>query len=275
MDTEEKKKTKDGHGAKITKTADKTTNSKTSKASREETDQLKTQPVKKKTPVKTKAAVKAKTDDATIESPTKETTKKQKTVKNVKSKTSHATIQDKPSEESQTNTKPQIDRSDATSEQTADKVTKNKTTIKNKTYKTTKKNVKSIKNTNPKLVSVGRRKTAVARVFMQKGTGVILINNKELNVFSPNSFLNYKILQPLELINVVKDFDISVNVSGGGQAAQVEAIRLGISRCLLKLDVTYRAALKDLGYLTRDPRMVERKKFGHKKARRSFQFSKR
>lgn len=275
MDTEEKKKTKDGHGAKITKTADKTTNSKTSKASREATDQLKTQPVKKKTPVKTKAAVKAKTDDATIESPTKETTKKQKTVKNAKSKTSHATIQDKPSEESQTNTKPQIDRSDATSEQTADKVTKNKTTIKDNIHKTTKKNVKSIKNTNPKLVSVGRRKTAVARVFMQKGTGVILINNKELNVFSPNSFLNYKILQPLELINVVKDFDISVNVSGGGQAAQVEAIRLGISRCLLKLDVTYRAALKDLGYLTRDPRMVERKKFGHKKARRSFQFSKR
>ena len=272
---EKKKKTKDSQRAEIKGNTTKTT---TSKASLEATDKIKSQPVKKGKSVKTtttKAAVEVKTDDATIESSTKGKTKKQKTVKKVKSKTSQTTIQDKPSEESKTNTNLKKDSSDATSEQTADKATKNKTATKDNIHKATKKNVKSIKNTNPKIVSVGRRKTAVARVFMQKGTGGILINNKELNVFSPNGFLKYKILQPLELINAVKDFDISVNVSGGGQAAQVEAIRLGISRCLLKFDVTYRAALKDLGYLTRDPRMVERKKFGHKKARRSFQFSKR
>lgn len=201
--------------------------------------------------------------------------KEVKTVKSVKPKDAKAVDESKTNDKSKASTKNKSEKQKTRSEKATDTPTKTKTTVKDSSKKTNKKSEKAVKNTNPKLVAVGRRKTAVARVFMQKGTGVILINDKDLKVFSPNSFLNYKILQPLELIKGVKDFDISINVSGGGQAAQVEAIRLGISRCLLKFDVTYRAALKDLGYLTRDPRMVERKKFGHKKARRSFQFSKR
>ena len=211
----------------------------------------------------------------TTEVPKTKTVKSTKTVKETKSKTIEATAAKKKATnkvKSSIEKKPEAIKQ--TQEKAVEKTTKNKNTTKTK-QETKKKKVKSIKNTNPKFVAVGRRKTAVARVFMQKGSGIILVNDKELKIFSPNRFLNYKILQPLELIKGVKDFDINVNVSGGGQAAQVEAIRLGISRCLLKFDVSYRPALKDLGYLTRDPRMVERKKFGHKKARRSFQFSKR
>jgi len=148
-----------------------------------------------------------------------------------------------------------------------------KTTVAKKTVK--KEKVVKIKNKEKKFVTVGKRKTSIARVFMQKGSGNIFINNKELNEFFPNSFLSYKVLQPLEFIKWEKKFDITVNVLGGGINSQAEAIRLGISKNLPNFNPDYKLGLRELGFLTRDSRIVERKKFGHKKARRSFQFSKR
>ena len=145
----------------------------------------------------------------------------------------------------------------------------------NKQPKVKKEKVVKIKNKEKKFVTVGKRKTSIARVFMQKGSGNIFINNKELNEFFPNSFLSYKVLQPLEFIKWEKKFDITVNVLGGGINSQAEAIRLGISKNLPNFNPDYKLGLRELGFLTRDSRIVERKKFGHKKARRSFQFSKR
>ncbi|MEA1784569.1 30S ribosomal protein S9 [Arenibacter sp. GZD96] len=122
---------------------------------------------------------------------------------------------------------------------------------------------------------IGRRKTAVARVYLSQGNGIITINKRELKDYFPTSTLQYKVKQPFTLTNNEANFDVKVNVFGGGITGQAEAIRLAISRALCELDVENRSILKPEGLLTRDPRMVERKKFGQKKARKKFQFSKR
>ncbi len=122
---------------------------------------------------------------------------------------------------------------------------------------------------------IGRRKTAVARVYVSKGKGNITINNREFDNYFTTATLRYKVQQPLALTNNEKDFDIKVNVFGGGITGQAEAIRLAISRAMCALNEENRLVLKPEGLLTRDPRMVERKKFGQKKARKKFQFSKR
>ncbi len=123
--------------------------------------------------------------------------------------------------------------------------------------------------------NIGRRKTAVARVYVSEGKGNITINKRELNNYFTTPTLQYKVKQPLALTENEKSFDISINVHGGGVTGQAEAIRLGLSRVLCEINEENRAILKPEGLLTRDPRMVERKKFGQKKARKKFQFSKR
>ncbi|WP_394747387.1 30S ribosomal protein S9 [Spongiimicrobium salis] len=122
---------------------------------------------------------------------------------------------------------------------------------------------------------IGRRKTAVARVYVSEGTGNITVNKKELNNYFTTATLQYKVKQPFVLTENENNFDVKVNVYGGGITGQAEAIRLALSRALCELDVEHRSTLKPEGLLTRDPRMVERKKFGQKKARKKFQFSKR
>jgi|TARA_B100001059_G_C17482311_1_gene402262 small subunit ribosomal protein S9 len=123
--------------------------------------------------------------------------------------------------------------------------------------------------------TLGRRKTAVARVYLSKGKGKITVNNKEASTVFPIDVLQSKLVQPFVLTDTVGKYNVSVNVSGGGINGQVEAIRLGISRALVELSAENRAALKVDGLMTRDPRMVERKKPGQPKARKKFQFSKR
>ena len=122
---------------------------------------------------------------------------------------------------------------------------------------------------------IGRRKTAVARVYVSKGKGNITVNKRELDNYFTTGTLQYKVQQPLLLTDNLKAFDIKVNVYGGGVTGQAEAIRLAITRALVEINEENRAVLKPEGLLTRDPRMVERKKFGQKKARKKFQFSKR
>ena len=122
---------------------------------------------------------------------------------------------------------------------------------------------------------IGRRKTSVARIYLSKGKDKITINGKDYKDYFPTTSLQYKILQPFKLTNNIGKFDLSVNVYGGGITGQVEAIRLAISRALSEMSDENKSALKKEGLLTRDPRMVERKKFGQKKARKKFQFSKR
>ncbi len=122
---------------------------------------------------------------------------------------------------------------------------------------------------------IGRRKTAVARAYLSKGKGNITINKRELNNYFTTGTLQYKVMQPLVLTDNAKVYDIKVNVFGGGVTGQAEAIRLAITRALVSINEDYRTILKPHGLLTRDPRMVERKKFGQKKARKKFQFSKR
>ena len=122
---------------------------------------------------------------------------------------------------------------------------------------------------------IGRRKTAVARVYLAKGKGKITVNKKDMAVYFPTATLQYKVNQPLTMTNNDGNFDITVNVFGGGITGQAEAIRLALSRAMCELDAENRLILKPEGLLTRDPRMVERKKFGQKKARKKFQFSKR
>ena len=122
---------------------------------------------------------------------------------------------------------------------------------------------------------IGRRKTAVARVYLAKGKGKITVNKKDMAAYFPSATLQYKVNQPLALTNNDGNFDITVNVFGGGITGQAEAIRLALSRAMCELDAENRLILKPEGLLTRDPRMVERKKFGQKKARKKFQFSKR
>ncbi|KAA1247487.1 30S ribosomal protein S9 [Aquimarina sp. RZ0] len=122
---------------------------------------------------------------------------------------------------------------------------------------------------------IGRRKTAVARVYLKEGSGKVTINKKDLSDYFTTATLQYKVNQPLTLTSNEEKFDLTVNVYGGGITGQAEAIRLAISRAICELDEENRAILKPEGLLTRDARMVERKKFGQKKARKKFQFSKR
>ena len=122
---------------------------------------------------------------------------------------------------------------------------------------------------------IGRRKTSVARIYLSKGKDKMIINGKNYKDYFPTTSLQYKIIQPFKLTDNLGKFDLSVNVHGGGITGQVEAIRLAISRALCEISDENRPLLKKEGLLTRDPRMVERKKFGQKKARKKFQFSKR
>ncbi|WP_055446944.1 MULTISPECIES: 30S ribosomal protein S9 [Lacinutrix] len=125
------------------------------------------------------------------------------------------------------------------------------------------------------LHKIGRRKTAVARVYLKEGKGQITINKKDIKDYFDTATLQYKVNQPLVLTDNAETFDINVNVFGGGITGQAEAIRLAISRAMCEINPEHRLVLKPEGLLTRDPRMVERKKFGQKKARKKFQFSKR
>ena len=121
----------------------------------------------------------------------------------------------------------------------------------------------------------GRRKTSVARIYMQAGQGNITINDQDMKSYFSNELLENVVNQPLAILEQVGQYDIKVNVRGGGISAQAEAIRLAITKALVSDNEEVRPALKKEGFMTRDPRMVERKKFGKRKARRSFQFSKR
>ncbi|MDQ6843154.1 MAG: 30S ribosomal protein S9 [Bacteroidota bacterium] len=123
--------------------------------------------------------------------------------------------------------------------------------------------------------AVGRRKAAVTRVFLSKGDGNITINGKDYKTYFPLVYLQNQVEAPFKTIAAADKFDIVVNATGGGVKGQAEAVKLGIARALLQVNPEYRPALKDAGLLTRDPRSVERKKPGKKKARKSFQFSKR
>lgn len=123
--------------------------------------------------------------------------------------------------------------------------------------------------------AIGRRKSAVARIYVSEGKGQITINKKELKEYFTTGTLQYVVLQPLNLLEVADKYDIKVNLDGGGVAGQAEALRLAISRALVKIDAEDKAALRTAGFMTRDPREVERKKPGQPKARKKFQFSKR
>ncbi len=123
--------------------------------------------------------------------------------------------------------------------------------------------------------TIGRRKTAVARIYLSEGKGNITVNKKDYKEYFTTGTLQYKVNQAFELTNNAGKFDVKINVYGGGITGQAEAVRLALSRALCELDEENRSALKPEGLLTRDPRMVERKKYGQKKARKKFQFSKR
>lgn len=123
--------------------------------------------------------------------------------------------------------------------------------------------------------AIGRRKEAVTRIFLSKGDGKITVNGKDYKTYFPLVYLQNQIEAPLKTVQVADKFDVVVNATGGGVKGQAEAAKLGIARALLEISAEYRPALKAAGLLRRDPRAVERKKSGRKKARRSFQFSKR
>lgn len=123
--------------------------------------------------------------------------------------------------------------------------------------------------------AIGRRKAAVARVYLHDGKGQITINDREYKLYFPSELLQYVVTQPLNLLNVADKYDIKVTLDGGGFKGQAEAVRLGISRALVKISEENKPKLKAEGFLTRDPREVERKKPGQPKARKRFQFSKR
>jgi len=123
--------------------------------------------------------------------------------------------------------------------------------------------------------TLGRRKTAVARIYLNEGKGNITVNKREFKEYFPSLTLQYIVLQPLNLLGVPEKYDIKVNLEGGGPKGQAEALRLAISRALVEIDAVSRKELKTAGFLTRDPREVERKKPGQPKARKRFQFSKR
>jgi small subunit ribosomal protein S9 len=123
--------------------------------------------------------------------------------------------------------------------------------------------------------AIGRRKAAVARVFVKEGNGAITINKRELDNYFPSSILQYVVKQPLNKLGVVEKYDIRVNLDGGGFKGQAEALRLAIARALVKINPEDKSALRSEGFMTRDSRVVERKKPGRPKARKRFQFSKR
>jgi len=123
--------------------------------------------------------------------------------------------------------------------------------------------------------TIGRRKAAIARVYMSEGKGQITVNDRDFKDYFPDKQLQYIVEQPLVLLEVKGNYDVKVNLDGGGMTGQAEALRLGISRALIKLNPEYKPALRAEGFVTRDPRVVERKKPGQPKARKRFQFSKR
>ena len=123
--------------------------------------------------------------------------------------------------------------------------------------------------------TIGRRKTSVARIYMQPGKGKISVNNKDMQEYFPVDIMQIIVKQPLAVVDVDGKYDIKVNVDGGGVKGQAEAVRLAIARALCEVDEEFRPPLKKEGFLTRDSRMVERKKYGRRKARKKFQFSKR
>ena len=123
--------------------------------------------------------------------------------------------------------------------------------------------------------AIGRRKSAVARVYVSEGTGKITINKRDITDFFPSAILQYVVKQPLLLLDAVEKYDIKANLDGGGFTGQSQALRLAIARASVKINAEDKKALKDKGFLTRDSRAVERKKPGQPKARRRFQFSKR
>lgn len=126
-----------------------------------------------------------------------------------------------------------------------------------------------------KVNAVGRRKAAVARVIVSEGNGNIVINKRPLEVYFPSSILQFIVKQPLSTLDVAEKYDIKVNLDGGGYKGQAEALRLAIARALVKINPDDKSALRAHGFMTRDPRSVERKKPGQPKARKRFQFSKR
>ena len=126
-----------------------------------------------------------------------------------------------------------------------------------------------------KFYGTGRRKSSIARVYLVPGSGKVIINKKDMDEYFGLETLKIIVRQPLEATNTADKYDVKVNVRGGGFTGQAGAIRHGIARALLTVDADYRPTLKKAGYLTRDPRMKERKKYGLKKARRAPQFSKR
>ena len=126
-----------------------------------------------------------------------------------------------------------------------------------------------------KIHTIGRRKASVARIYVSKGKGTVLVNGKDYKTYFPLETLQYKINQPFSITSTDKKYDVKVNVNGGGVNGQADAIRLAISRSLCEIDINNRPPLKEAGLLTRDPRVVERKKPGQKKARKKFQWVKR
>jgi len=123
--------------------------------------------------------------------------------------------------------------------------------------------------------TIGRRKAAIARIYLSEGKGKIIVNNKDYKEYFPVGTLQYVVKQPLELLELVDKFDIKANLTGGGIKGQAEALRLAIARALIEINPEDKSALRTAGFVTRDPRQVERKKPGQKKARKKFQFSKR
>lgn len=123
--------------------------------------------------------------------------------------------------------------------------------------------------------TIGRRKTSVARVYLMNGTGGITVNGRDYKEYFPTMPLQYRLHQPFNLTETANQYDVKVNVKGGGITGQIEAVRLGIARALVEINPDHKSALKAEGLMTRDPRMVERKKYGQPKARKQFQFSKR
>jgi len=123
--------------------------------------------------------------------------------------------------------------------------------------------------------TIGRRKTAVARIYLKEGNGQITVNGRDYKEYFNTEVLHYKVTQPFELTSTLGKYDVKVNLVGGGITGQAEALRLALAKALCEIDEQYRPVLKQNGLLTRDPRMVERKKPGRPKARKRFQFSKR
>jgi len=123
--------------------------------------------------------------------------------------------------------------------------------------------------------AIGRRKASVARVYLTEGTGKITVNKRDLQDYFPSELVQFVVKQPLNLLNVAEKYDIKVNLYGGGFTGQSQALRLAIARALVKVNEEDKKALRAAGFITRDPRVVERKKSGQPKARRKFQFSKR